>query len=120
MFKNFFIATKNNNKKLVKTLNMKKNCCEKILKDYNSNARNFKSLIKIPTSKYYVEAQLATTYCQLAEKVAPNQPDNAIALLQKARMINKKLKRYRAADYNELCIKDIIQNNFNIPYNYNH
>lgn len=114
------IYTKNKNKKLVKILNMKKNCCEKILKDYNSNARNFRSLIKIPTSKYYVEAQLATTYCQLAEKVAPNQPNNAIALLQKAKMINKKLKRYRAANYNELCIKDIMQNNFNFPSNYHY
>ena len=101
------IYTKNNNKKLVKTLNMKKNCCEKILKDYNNNAKNFKSIIKIPTSKYDVEALLARTYCQLAEKIAPHQPDNAIILLRKSRMINRKLKRYRAADYAEYLIKDI-------------
>lgn len=101
------VSTKNNDKDLVKILNMKKNCCEKILKDYNSNAKNFKSIIKIPTSKYDVEALLATTYCQLAEKVAPHQPDNAIILLRKSRMINRKLKRYRAADYAEYFIKDI-------------
>ena len=101
------VSTKNNNKDLVKILNMKKKCCEKILKDYNSNAKNFKSIIKIPTSKYDVEALLARTYCQLAEKVAPHQPNNAIILLRKSRMINRKLKRYRAADYAEYLIKDI-------------
>lgn len=101
------VSTKNNSKDLVKILNMKKKCCEKILKDYNSNAKNFKSIIKIPTSKYDVEALLARTYCQLAEKVAPHQPNNAIILLRKSRMINRKLKRYRAADYAEYLIKDI-------------
>ena len=33
------VSTKNNNKDLVKILNMKKKCCEKILKDYDSNAK---------------------------------------------------------------------------------
>ncbi len=102
------ISEKNNDKDLVKILNMKKNCCKKILKDYDSNANNFKSIIRVPTSKYNVEALLATTYCQLAEKVASHQPDNAIILLRKSRMINKKLKRYRAADYAEYSIKDIL------------
>lgn len=114
------VYSKNNDKKLVKTLNMKKNCCEKILENYDCNAKNFRSLIKNPTSKYYVKAQLATTYCRLAEMIAKQHPENAIAMFQKARMINKELRRFRAADYAELCIKDIMSNNLNFPSNYHY
>ena len=39
--------------------------------------------------------------------LAQKHPDDAIALYEKSREINRELKRYRAADYAMLCIRDI-------------
>lgn len=103
---NFYRFT-GNDRDLIKILHRKKNCCKKILIDYDRNAQNFKSLIKAPTSKEEVKAQLAFAYSSLGNVLAEKHPVDAITLFQKSKMINEKIGRYKAAHYAELCIRDI-------------
>lgn len=97
----------NNRKDKFKVLRMKKDCCKRVLADYEANAKNFLSIKKAPTTKNQVKTQLAFAYCDLADMLAQKHPDDAIALYEKSREINRELKRYRAADYAMLCIRDI-------------
>lgn len=102
----------NNRKDMFKVLRMKKDCCKRILADYDTNARNFLSIRRAPTTERQVKIQLAFTYCNLAEMLAKSHPEDAIALFEKSGEINRELGRFRAADYAELCIRDIQNGRF--------
>lgn len=102
----------NNRKDIFKVLRMKKDCCKRILADYNTNAQNFLSIRKAPTTERQVKIQLAYTYSSLAEMLANRHPDDAIALFERAEKINRELGRSKAADYANFCIKDIKNGRF--------
>lgn len=92
---------------LLKILAKKKSCCKKILKDYDENVKNFKTIIKPPASREKVKIQLGTTYSQMADLLSYSRPKDAIALYQKAIEIHRELKFYRAAGYAAHRINEI-------------
>lgn len=94
-------------KKNFKALRMKKECCKKVLENYEESKRNFMSFNKMPTSIESVATQLAYTYGRIGELLGCNNAVDAIRALNKSRMINLQLGRYRAANSARYKIEDI-------------
>lgn len=92
---------------LLKILAKKKSCCKKILKDYDENVKNFRTIIKTPATKDQVKGQLGHTYSQMADLLSYSRPRDAIALYQKAIEVNRELKFFKSASYAAHRINDI-------------
>lgn len=90
-----------------KVLRMKKDCCKRVLADYNESKRNFISINKAPTPIECVVAHLAYTYARIGELLGNKNAVDAIRALNKSRTINLQLGRYRAADSAKYTIRDI-------------
>ncbi len=86
-------------------LKRKKDCCKRILNNYDENAAHFESLHVKPTSKTNVQIQLAFTYSTLARMLERTKPENAIALYQKAKKIYEEIGRTREVAYLEEKLK---------------
>ena len=94
-------------KDVFRVLRMKKDCCKRILANYDENVKNFASIKKTPTSKESVKAQLAYTYSRIGDLLAERNPVDAIRAFAKSRDMNLELGRIRAADYAIRTIADI-------------
>ena len=94
-------------KDVFRVLRMKKDCCKRILANYDENVRNFASIQRAPTSRESVQAQLAYTYARIGDMLANRNPVDAIRALKKSRDMNMELGRIRAADYASHTIADI-------------
>ena len=94
-------------KDVFRVLRMKKDCCKRILANYDENVRNFASIKRVPTSRESVQAQLAYTYARIGDMLANRNPVDAIRALKKSRDLNMELGRIRAADYASHTIADI-------------
>lgn len=94
-------------KDVFRVLRMKKDCCKRILANYDENVRNFASIKRAPTSRESVQAQLAYTYARIGDMLANRNPVDAIRALKKSRDMNMELGRIRAADYASHTIADI-------------
>lgn len=92
---------------LFNVLNRKKDCCKRIINNYDENALHFESVHIKPTSKTNVQVQLAFTYSNLAEMLERRKPENAIKLYQKAKDIYEELGREREVAYLKKRLKDI-------------
>lgn len=85
--------------RLFRTLHQKKDCCKKILANYEESANNFISIHRRPTPKESVQSQLAFTYTDLAYMLLRKKPHDAIALYKKSAEINQQLGNTRAVNY---------------------
>lgn len=94
---------------LFKVLHMKKNCCKRILANYEESVANFQSIHKMPTPRKNIQIQLGHVYSALGDMLAREKPDDAIAAYEKSIEINKKLGRHRAVDYAIYNIRDTLQ-----------
>ena len=89
----------NNKYELIKTLKLKKDCAKEIIKDYENSTRNFRSLIKTPTSLESVKIQLAYTYNDLADLLMYKKPKDSIKMLEKALEIYTEIGSDNEAKY---------------------
>lgn len=88
-----------NRRNLFKVLHQKKNCCKRILANYEESVQNFVSIHRQPTSINDIKAQLAYTYSDLAEMLLRKKPEDAIALYEKSINIQQELGNTRAVNY---------------------
>ncbi len=91
----------NNKKMLINVLGRKKDCCKRIIKNYDENAANFDSINKAPTPKEEVQVQLAFAYSDLASILAGKKPYDAIKMYEKSREIYTGLNRPNEVAYLE-------------------
>ncbi len=82
-------------------LNRKKECCKRIINNYEENVENFQSLHIKPASKSNVQIQLAFAYSDIAKMIERKKPDNAIILYEKAKKIYEDLGRKKEIAYLE-------------------
>ena len=94
-------------KDVFRVLRMKKDCCKRILANYDENVKNFASIKRAPTSRESVQAQLAYTYARIGDMLARKNPVDAIRAFEKSQNLNLELGRIRAADYAARTIADI-------------
>lgn len=88
-----------NRRGLFRALQQKKDCCKKILADYEESAKNFVSIHRQPATKESIQSQLAFTYSNLAQMLLYKKPQDAIALYKKSLEINEKLGNLRAVSH---------------------
>ena len=95
------ILYRNNNSRhdLFRVLRRKKECCKRILKNYEENVANYDSIVKAPTSKEGVQVQLAFTYSDLAKMIEKRKPLDAIKMYQKSRDIYSSLNALKEVRY---------------------
>lgn len=94
-------------KDVFRVLRMKKDCCKRILANYDENVKNFASIRRAPTSRESVQAQLAYTYAKIGDMLARKNAVDAIRALEKSQNLNLELGRIRAADYAAYTIADL-------------
>lgn len=102
-----FYRCENRKKDLLRVLARKKNCCKRIIKDYDENLRNFRTIARSPTTIEEIKTQLGRVCIEMADMLTFNRPDDAIALYKKAIEVNSELKLYNAICYAKHRIKDI-------------
>ncbi len=91
----------NDRKSLINILGQKKECCKRVIKNYEENAANYDSILKAPTPKEGVQVQLAFTYSDLAGMLERRKPQDAIRMYEKSKEIYSGLNRTREAEYLE-------------------
>ena len=84
---------------LFRTLSQKKDCCKRILADYDKSAKHFISLRKEPTPRVSVQSQLAYTYANMATMLKHKNPKDALAMLKKSIEIFQRLNNEKAVTY---------------------
>lgn len=89
----------NNKKLLMSLLGRKKDCCKKIIKDYDEFSSNYDSISRPPASKAEIQTQLAFSYSDLAELIHKRRPYDAVKMYEKARDIYKELDHPREVAY---------------------
>lgn len=104
------------NYRLFKTLSRKKDCCKRILADYESSAKHFVSLHKVPTSKTSIQSQLAYTYANMATMLKHKNPKDALAMFKKSIEIYQKLGNDKAIIYAQKQINNIKRYNRRFGY----
>lgn len=92
---------------LFDVLNRKKECCKRVIANYDENAAHFESVHIKPTPKTNVQVQLAFTYSTLAQMLERRKPENAIKLYQKAKNIYEELGREQEVAYLKKRLKDL-------------
>ena len=89
----------NNRKALFAILRQKKDCCKKIIEDYNNNVVSYSSIHKAATSKDKVKTQLAFTYSDIAGMLERKKTEDAINLYEKSKNIYIELGQQRESNY---------------------
>ena len=95
------IALENSRKKndLFNILKQKKECCKRVIADYEQNVKNYDSILKKPTPKEGVQTQLAFTYSDLAHMLERRKPQDAVNLYTKSKNIYEGLGKERETAY---------------------
>ena len=88
-----------NRRGLLRVLHQKKDCCKKILANYEESANNFVSIHRQPTSKESIQTQLAFTYSNLAQMLMRRKPQDAVALYKKSAELSQQLGNLKAVNY---------------------
>lgn len=91
----------NDKKALMNILGQKKDCCKRIIKNYEENAANYDSILKTPTPKEGVQVQLAFAYSDLAGMIEKRKPQDAIKMYEKSKEIYRGLNRTKEIEYLE-------------------
>ena len=94
-------------KDLFRILREKKECCKKILENYEEQVKNFHSINRKPTSKEAVQIQLAYTYSDLAYMLERRKPNDAIKLYEKTCNIYDSLGHEKEVKYLQEKIRRI-------------
>lgn len=92
-------------KALLNVLGQKKDCCKKVIKNYDEYAVNYDSILKAPTSKDKVQIQLAFAYSDLAGMIERRKPQDAIKMYEKSKEIYEGLNCTKEIEYLEQRIK---------------
>ena len=100
-----------NRKGMFQIRDMKKECCKKIISNYDENLKNFRTIHKKATTLPEVQVQLAFTYSDLASMLERRKPVNSIKLYTKAKVIYEQLGRNKEVAYLEEKIRRIITRN---------
>ena len=77
----------------------KKECCKRVIADYEQNVKNYDSILKKPTPKEGVQTQLAFTYSDLAHMLERRKPQDAVNLYTKSKNIYEGLGKERETAY---------------------
>lgn len=93
-----------------KVLRMKKNCCKKILKDYEGNVVRFASVSRPPTSIDGVKHQLAHTFSQIALLLSDTKPKDATNALLMSKQLYEEIGKFDVA---QIIQKRINRTEFN-------
>jgi len=101
-----------NRKGMFQILSQKKECCKRIIENYEENLANFRTIHRKATTKKDVQIQLAFTYSDLAQMLERRKPVNAMKLYIKAKQIYEKLGRAKEVAYLEEKLRRIrVRNN---------
>lgn len=95
----------NDRKTLLNVLGQKKDCCKRVIKNYEEYAANYDSILKAPTSKDKVQIQLAFAYSDLAGMLEHRKPQDAIKMYEKSKEIYEGLNCQKEIEYLERRIK---------------
>lgn len=89
----------NYRKDLFNIRKQKKECCKRVIADYEQNVKNYDSILKKPTPKEGVQTQLAFTYSDLAHMLERRKPQDAVNLYTKSKNIYEGLGKERETAY---------------------
>ena len=95
----YLYKNSHNRKALFAILRQKKDCCKKVIENYDDNVANYASIHRGATSKDKVKTQLAFTYSDLAGILERKKPEDAINLYEKSKDIYIELGQQRESDY---------------------
>lgn len=103
-----------NRRGMFQILSQKKECCKKIIENYEENLANFRTIHRKPTSKKDVQIQLAFTYSDLAGMIERRKPIDALKLYEKSKQIYIDLGAKKEVAYLKEKIRRVrIRNNLN-------
>ena len=100
-----------NRKAMFQILAQKKECCKRVIANYDENLANFRTIHRNPTTKKDVQVQLAFTYSDLAKMLERRKPVDSIKLYTKAKQIYEEVGRPKEVAYLEEKLRRIKERN---------